>query len=136
MLMGSFSDFLENEILDQIFGALAYSAPSALYFALSTANPTDTGGGLSEPSGGSYARVSLTNNKTLWVTASGGALDNAIAITFPQATASWGTVTHFAIMDATSAGNMIAWGTLSASKTIDNGDTAEFAIGDLDIGLD
>lgn len=134
--MGSFSNYLENELLDQVFGAQAWTAPSTLFFALSLASPTEDGSGLTEPSGGSYARKSMTNNKTTWDTAAAGALANAVAITFAQASASWGTVTHFAIMDATTAGNMLAWGTLSASKTIDNGDTAEFAIGDLDVTLD
>jgi hypothetical protein len=78
----------------------------------------------------------VTNNGTNWPAASGGAKSNGAAITFPQATASWGTVTHFGILDAATSGNLLCWGALSASKTIDAGDTPSFAAGELDITLD
>ena len=134
--MGSFGNYLELEILDHIFGAAAYSAPATLHVGLSTADPTDDASGIAEPVGGSYARVAVTNNATNFPAAVGGAKANGTAITFPTATGSWGVCTHFFISDDPSAGNMLAHGTLTASKTIDSGDTASFAIGDLDITLD
>jgi len=134
--MGTFGDFLEDELLDHVFGDASYSAPATLYVGLSTADPTDDGSGIAEPGGGSYARVAVTNNATNWPAASGGAKANGTAITFPQASASWGTVTHFIIMDATSGGNMLAHAALDASKTVDSGDTLSFAVGELDITLD
>jgi hypothetical protein len=87
-----------------------------------------------EPSGNAYARVSTTGAD--WNTASGGALDNANDITFPEATGSWGTITHFALFDAATGGNMLAYGALSTPKIIGSGDTAKFAAGDLDVSLD
>ena len=134
--MGSFGNFLENEILDNYFGGQDYAAPATLYIALSTADPTDDGSGLAEPSGGSYARKAVSNNKTTWSVASGGALSNAIDIEFVEATGSWGTITHFAVMDAASGGNMLAHGALGSSKSIDSGDIARFKAGELDISLD
>lgn len=134
-MAGSFADFLENELLDHVFGAAAYSAPATLYVGLYTATPSDAGGG-TEVSGGAYERVSVTNNATNFPAASGGAKANGTAITFPQASASWGTVSQFGIFDASTAGNLLVWGDLTASKTIDSGDTASFAIGELDITLD
>ncbi len=134
--MGSFADFLEDELLDHVFGGSAYSAPATLYIALSTADPTDDGSGLAEPVGDGYARVASTNNLTTWPASSGGAKANGTTITFPQATGAWGTLTHFAIMDASSGGNMLGHGTLTVSKVITSGDTASFAVGDLDITLD
>ena len=131
--MGSFSDHWENEILDHLFGKGTYTPPT-IYVGLSTADPTDDGTGLAEPSGGGYARVATAASD--WNAASGGALDNANAIEFAQATASWGTVTHFALFDAVTAGNLLAHGTLTTSKAITNGDTARFAAGDLDVSLD
>ena len=101
---------------------------------LSTADPGDDGSGLAEPSGGAYARVATAASD--WNTASGGSLDNASAIEFSEATASWGTITHFALFDAATAGNMLAHGSLTASKTISSGDTASFAAGALDVTLD
>lgn len=131
--MGSFSDLWENEILDHLFGKGSYTPPT-IYIGLSTADPGDDGSGLSEPSGDGYARV-LTSGSD-WNAASGGQLDNANDITFPEATGSWGTMTHFALFDAASGGNMLAHGSLSASKAIGGGDTAKFAAGDLDVSLD
>lgn len=134
-MAGSFSDYLELELLDHFLGGGDYTRPATVYIALYTAAPTDVGGG-TEVSGGSYARVTYTNNATNWPAAAAGAKANGTAITFAQASASWGTVVAFGIFDALAAGNLLAWGDLTASKTIDNGDTAEFAIGDLDITLD
>lgn len=131
--MGSFANYWENEILDHLFGKGSYTPPT-IYVGLSTADPTDDGSGLSEPTGGSYARVQTSG--TDWNTASGGALDNANDITFPEATGSWGTITHFALFDAATGGNMLAHGSLSASKAVTTGDTAKFAAGDLDVTLD
>lgn len=131
--MGSFADYWENEILDHIFGKGSYTPPT-IYVGLSTADPTDDGSGLAEPTGNAYARVSTLAAD--WNVASGGALDNANDITFPEATGSWGTITHFALFDAATGGNMLAHGALSASKAIGSGDTTKFAAGDLDVSLD
>ena len=132
--MGSFGNYLENAVLSHIFGKGAYTPPSHIYVALSTANPGESGGSIAEPSGGSYARKST--DPADWDAAVSGALDNANAITFVEATASWGNITHFALYDHLTAGNMLAHGALTTAKTIDNGDTASFAAGDLDVSLD
>lgn len=129
-MAGSFTNYLENEILDHIFTAGTYTRPST-YIALFTAAPTDAGGG-TEVSGGSYARVQVT----AWDTASGGATANTNAVTFTTASASWGEIVAFAIMDAATTGNMLVWGDLTAPKTVGSGDTAEFAAGAIDITLD
>jgi hypothetical protein len=131
--MGSFSDHWENEILDHIFGKGSYTPPT-IYVGLSTADPLDNGSGLAEPSGNGYARVATSGAS--WTTSSGGSLSNAGDISFTQATGSWGTITHFALFDAASAGNMLVHGALNQSKTIASGDTAKFAAGDLDVTLD
>lgn len=136
--MGSFSNDLEDKVLNHVLGGGDYSRPATVYIGLWTAALSDTSTGTSanEVSGGSYARKSVTNNSTNWPAASGGAKANGTAITFVTATASWGTVTHFAILDAATAGNILGWAQLTASKAIGNGDTASFAVGDLDVTLD
>jgi len=131
--MGSFSNFWELEVLDHIFNKGAYTAPT-IYVGLSTADPLDTGAGLAEPSGSAYARV--TTSAGNWNVATGGLIDNAADLTFPQATGSWGTITHFALFDAATSGNMLGHGQLSVAKTINNGDTAKFVAGALDVTLD
>jgi hypothetical protein len=100
------------------------------YVGLYTAAPTDAGGG-TEVSGNNYARVATAGAD--WAAASGGATSNANAITFPTPSGSWGTVTHFGIFDASTAGNLLWWGLLTTSKTIGSGDSASFAAGALDL---
>jgi len=131
--MGSFSNYWENEILDHLFGKSTYSPPT-IYVALSAADPGESGSGLSEPTGNGYARAQTSASD--WNTADGGLLDNAGAIEFNAATGDWGTMTHFALFDAETAGNMLAYGALSQAKTVNSGDTVEFAAGDLDVALD
>jgi len=137
--MGSFSDEIENQVLDQVFGASDYAEPATQYIGLSKADPGDDASGLDEPSGGSYARVAVDNDKVTWSAAAAGALANAILIQFPQATGDWGTITHFCVWDhltAVLAVNLIGHSSLSVAKAIDTGDTAKFAIGELDVTLD
>lgn len=134
-MAGSKSDYLENQILDHILGGPDYTRPATVYIALFTAAPNDAGGG-TEVTGGDYARVAVTNNATQWPAASGGGKANGEDITFPTATASWGTVVAFAIFDDPTAGNMLFWSTLSVNKTITTGDSAKFAAGDIAITED
>lgn len=125
----SFSNYLENKVLDHVFGGVAYTAPATLYCALFTSDPGETGSG-TEVSGGSYAR------RTIAFTVTGNAASNTSAVEFPTATGSWGTITHAAVYDASTAGNLLAYGALSTSKTIASGDVLRIPAGDFDITLD
>lgn len=125
----SFSNFLENKVLGHVFGATPYTAPAVLYVGLFTSNPGETGSG-TEVSGGSYAR------QTIAFTVTASQASNTAAVEFPTATASWGTITHAAIFDAASGGDMLAYGALTISKTIDSGDVFRIPAGDFDIDLD
>ena len=128
--MAEFSDFLENKIIDHMLRNQAYTPPTAVYVALFT-SPTDDAGGGTEVSGGGYVRQAVTLSA-----ASGGASSNSADVTFPQATADWGTVSHLAIMDSESGGEMLMHTILDASKTINNGDTFKINTGDLDITVE
>ena len=125
----SFTNFLETEILDHVFGGSAYTAPATHYLALYTAAPSDTGGG-TEVSGGAYVR------QTVAFTTSGDTTSNTAAIEFPTASASWGTVSHVGVFDASSSGNLMAYAALVTSTTIGSGDVFRVPLGDLDITLD
>ena len=128
--MAGFSDYLEDKVLDHVFGGVAYTAPTK-YVALYTVAPTDTGGG-TEVTGGSYARqtgaftVSGTNPTTA---------TNSAAIEYPTATADYGTVVAVGIFDALSSGNLLAYANLTTSKVVSTGDVFRFNTGDLDITL-
>lgn len=136
--MGSFADYCELKVLDHIVGKADFASVTA-YVALATADPTDagTGASMSECANtNTYARVTTAAGD--WDAAAAGAIANATDITFPEATGSWGTVTHFGILDSGTwgAGNLLAHGALGASKAIGSGDTPKFAAGDIDITLD
>ena len=137
------SDYLENKLVDQLFRAQSAPATSTLYVALYTAAPSDTGGG-TEVTGGSYARVAVTSSLANWAgtqsagsttvsSGTSGATSNNNSITFPTPTATWGTVTHFAIYDATSGGNELFWGALTIAKTVNPGDTVSFPAASLSV---
>lgn len=136
--MGSFSDYLENKLLDHVFGGGDYTRPTTLYMALLTSAPNDasTGSNISEANYTGYTRKAVTNNATNFPAASGGAKSNGTEIVFAECTGGSSTITHFAIVDADAGGNVIGWGALSTSKQITAGDTPKFAVGDLDITLD
>lgn len=125
----AFTDFLENELLDHVFRNASYTPPTTVYVALTTTTPTDSAAG-TEVSGNNYARTAAT-----FGAASGGAISNSGAVTFPTPSGSWGTITHFEIWDASTNGNRLAWGALSQSESPINGNTVEFATGELDITL-
>ena len=130
--MAGFSDYLEDKVLDHVFGGTAYTAPSTLYVGLYTAAPSDSGGG-TEVTGGSYARKSMPA-----MTVSGTSptqATNGAAVEFVTATGSWGTVTHCGVFDAVSSGNLLGWAALTASKAVASGDVFRFDAGDLDITL-
>lgn len=128
----SLSNYAEGAILDHIFGGTAFTQPT-LYLAVSTADPTDDGSGAAEPSGNAYARVatvagdwSRTDNVT----------ENANQLAFPEATGSWGTLTHFMVYDAASGGNMIFHGALDVAKAITTNETLRFPAGNLTFTAD
>lgn len=144
--MSALSDYLENKLIDHILRGQSLTAPANVWIALFTAAPNDAGGG-TEVSGGSYARAQVASSLANWAgtqgagttTASsgtGGQTSNNGAITFPAPTANWGTITHFGVFDASFGGNLLFHGTLSQSKTVNNGDAApSFQAGQLTFTL-
>lgn len=128
----SFADYLELKILDHITGKTSFTKPTC-YVGLSTADPGEDASGLAEPSGNGYARVATAGAD--WEAAASGATQNANVITFPTASGSWGTLTHFALFDALTSGNMLASGALTSPQAITTNQIPRFAIGALDITL-
>lgn len=130
MTTNAFTNYLENKIMAYVFSGTAFSSPSAsLYIGLFTAAPGEGGGG-TEVSGNGY------NRKIVSLTTTNNASTNGSAVEFDAATASWGTITYVAIFDASTSGNMLAYGELTTSKTIGTGDVFRIPAGDLDITLE
>lgn len=129
------STYAANKILEHQVGKTAWTMPTA-YLALSSTTPTAAGTNVTEPSGGSYARVATSG--ATWGTASAGSLTTANAITFTAATADWvagANLTYGLLYDAVTAGNLIGFGVLTVAKNVLNGDTASIAAGQLTITL-
>ncbi len=130
--MSSFTDYTEDLVLEWLLTTNSATRPTAWYVGLFTAAPSDTGGG-TEVSGNGYARTAAS------FTVSGTnptAATNSSAVEFPTASGgNWGTITHIAIFDADTSGNMLAWAQLTNSKTIDEGDVLRIPTSDLSITL-
>jgi hypothetical protein len=108
--MSGLTDYEAQNLLNYVVGKTAMPATPTVSVALFTAVGTDAGTGFTEVTGGSYARVTTAGGT--WNAASGShpsLISNSTAITFPTATASWGTVVAFGLYDAASAGNLLAW---------------------------
>jgi hypothetical protein len=127
------SGTLEQAILKHILGVTAWTMPTTLYVALFTTTPTmPAGTGGVEVSGGAYARQAIT----FGVTGTGpAAANNSGAVTFPTATASWGTIAGAGIYDAVTGGNLIDAGALTASKTIGTGDVFSIPVSNYTLSL-
>lgn len=137
--MSALSNYLESGLLNHMFRAVSYTAPSPLYIGLTQsfnsgnleANVVD------EPSTGGYARQSYTSNTTNWIApyASGSATatHNNISIEFPVATVDIGNISGVFIADASTAGNVLFYGALSSSRNIRSGDQFVFSSGSLKI---
>ena len=133
--MSQASNYLENKLTDHVLRGTTFTSPATIYVSLHTANPADDATG-TEVSGGAYARVAITANTTNWSgtqsagstsasSGTGGASSNNGAITFPTPSGgNWGVVTHFGIWDALTTGNLLVFGALGTSKTINDGDAA------------
>jgi len=140
------ANYLENKLVDHVFRATAYTAPSTVYAGLGTAACSDSSFG-TEVSGGSYARVAITTGTSAFKGTHGstsgassgtnGTISNAAAVTFPAPTANWGSATHWFLADASTSGNLLICAALTTPKTINNGDAApSFAIDAMTIQID
>jgi len=136
---GEISNYLANKLLDLMFKNTAYSRPST-YIALTTATvaDSDTGSTITEPAGGSYARKLVNANggsSPTWNLASSGQVTNNQQIDMATATASWSTITSIAIVDASSAGNLLFYDNAMTDQAVGTGDTASFASGQLAVQM-
>jgi hypothetical protein len=129
--MAALSNYSEKLLLDWMMTTGSATRPTAWYVALYTAAPSDSGGG-TEVSGNGYSRQAVTFDAA---STPGGTTSNTGAVTFTAAGGNWGTITHIGIHDASTSGNLLWHGSMTASKTIADGDTLEFATGNIDLTL-
>lgn len=128
------STYLANAWLNHTFGKGAYSVPAHIYVGLSLADPTADGSGVSEPSGGSYARIEM--DAADWTESSAGSIENAVAVAFATPTGDWGDISHVFLADASSGGNILVSAPLPAVVEVIDGSTPPtFAAGALPFSL-
>lgn len=129
--MAALSDYAEKLLLDWSMTTGSATRPTAWYVALYTAAPSDSGGG-TEVSTGGYARQSVTFDAA---SSPGGTTSNNNVVSFTASGAGYGTVSHIGIFDNVSGGNLLWHGSMTASKTVADGDTLEFSVGNIDLTL-
>lgn len=124
--MGVLSDLGAGKTLDAMLGGSRGTAwPATVYLAASTTDPATA---LTEPTGGAYARVAITNDSTNWPASSSRQKANGVAVTFPTATANWGTIGWVALLDAATAGNQLAYDALTTAQPVTTGDVLQVPI--------
>jgi hypothetical protein len=130
--MANLSDYAENKLLDHLLGTASFTMPTQVYAALYTTATDDATGGTEVTNAGAYARMAVD-----FAAAAAGAANPTADVTFPEANANWGTVTHIALTDSAThgGGNRLMHGALTASKQIDLGDTFRIPLADLDVAL-
>ena len=138
--MSAASNYLEKKVLDHVLRVAAFTQPAALYVGLfkSTVDGSTTLANLEagtisdEVNGGAYARKAISFAAAS--TSSGQSATDA-TVTFDEATANWGTITHVAILDASTGGNVLFYGAVTTPKVIESGDTFQITTGSLTITL-
>jgi len=129
--MAALSDYAEKLLLDFLMTTGTATRPTNWYVALFTAAPNDAGGG-TEVSAGGYARQSVAFSAAA---SPGGTTSNSGEVSYTASGGDYGTVTHMGIFDASSSGNLLWHGALTASKAVADGDTLTFAVGNIDLTM-
>jgi hypothetical protein len=140
--MSAASNYLESKVLNHVLTATGYTQPTTRYVALFTNTSGNAmtnlqAGTLTDEvttSGSAYGRQTVTFASATTSNGTTSSATNA-TVTFPTATASWGLITHVAVMDAATAGNVLFFGAVTTSKQIDSGDTFQISNGNLTVAL-
>lgn len=114
------STYLNDNFINVALRNTVFTSPVQVFCALYTATP-GVGGGGTEVTGGAYARQVVT-----FIAPTAGVTSNDADVNFPVATADYGTVTSFALLDASSGGNLMYFGNLSASRNVLTNDQVRF----------
>jgi len=131
----SHSIYLANKLNDYVLKGTAYPAPSNVYLALFTSSgglDNNTEGSQDEISGNAYTRLTIDNSTLSFTASSAKASENNEDWLFPTATGNWGTISHVAIMDSLTSGNVLYWGQLGIATSVDTNDVFRFLAGELD----
>lgn len=117
--MAALSNYLETALINHVLRNTAYTTPgTSIYVSLHTGSPGEANDGANEVSGNNYARVQVSS----WVAPTDGVTSNTAAIEFPEASGSWGTISHIGIYDASTSGNLLFHTAANSSVAITTAD--------------
>ena len=133
--MAAATDYLEAAVLDHVLGNTAFTQPTTLYIGLFTTATADDGTGTEVGAGVNYSRQTVAFGAATTVAGVSTASNSADVEFGPATVSNWGTISHLAIFDAASGGNMLFHGALSVAKTITVDDSLRIGTGNLTIEL-
>jgi hypothetical protein len=136
-MAGSASNYLEEKLVNSVFRGESFPTPTQLYMGLFTASPGEAGG-VNEVSAGWYARQDCAQGgliNTAFVPPADGTTSNAKNILFPAVTTAAITITHSAIFDAPTGGNMLFYTELQQAKTLQVGDVFSTPVGGFSVSV-
>lgn len=138
VFMAGFSDYLEKKVLDHVVGKTSFTMPSSVYVALVTVAVTDadTGSTITEANYTGYARKLTAGSDWNAATGTTAVSTSANSLAFAACTAGSSTVIGWALVDASSAGNILAYGTCTSVVISATQTPATIAAGALSVGLD
>lgn len=113
----SISNYAELKILDHLTGTTAWTAPTNAYLQLHMGDPGETGA--------SNVASENTRKVTAWSAASSGSISISAEVEWTNVSATE-TYTHWSLWDASSGGNCLFYGALSASAVMTAGDSFKF----------
>lgn len=137
----SLSVYSEKKVLEHLLNVAAYTPPATLYLALFTSSAgleNNTVGSQTEVVGNGYARLSVTGatGRNFAVDATPTGYNNGQWDFSPASGGGWGTITHMAIMDASTTGNVLVWYTLTTPISPNDTDIVRVLSGQMVVIID
>lgn len=131
--MSGFSTYLAQNIINSTLRGQAFTVPTTLYLALFTSDPTDDNITTNEVAGAWYARKATG----AWSApvGTGNSSSNSNQVLWDAVTGSAVTVSHWAIYDAATSGNMLYSDSIGTAKTFNVSDVPFIAAGTLVIQM-
>lgn len=136
--MSAASNYTETNVINALLRGVAFPLPAKTFLSLHTANPGEAGGSeVATASWPSYVRKDAANGGAIatgWGAPADGTTTNAQQILYPSSNAASAvTITHWAIYDAATGGNLLAYAPLNTPRTLQPGDVFVFDAGALTV---
>lgn len=126
--MSCFSNYSSKKALDHLYSngrPITYVPPTTLYIGLlrdDNGLANNTPSEQDEVAGGSYVRMPLDGVVNYFRPATNFEALLHADVDWPVATENWGTVTHAALFDSVTGGNVLMWSPLTTAKLIETND--------------